>query len=510
MERFREKIHSIRIEADAAQARAAEYEAKVKELEQTMMEQEHQLISLNTKNVQMEEELEGAQEKIKQLKALEDEDGDLKKENDAAQRKITLLEQELENSDKSLRETTKNFREADVKAEHFERKVQQLENLLLEQERKGEELKLKNHELQAQLDEIGTDENPADLTYYELLGIPTNADKLQIKKAYRKLAIVYHPDKNREEGAEEKFKEISEAYQVLSDPQLRAHYNKYGKDSELAPDGGFTDPREYFQQMFGGDAFRNIIGDLAVGDMFSEDMKEAEAGDPKSPQAGTEVGSPEAKKPMGMSKEQMEKMHKQQQERVKTLSEKLVHKLSLYTESEADETAAVAFQEQIKVEAEKLKSESYGLELLHSIGGIYSSKAKQYLGMRGGELPGIFQSMKQKKHFVKELWSTVKSAMDMKAVAEMIAEAEEKGMDQADKLKLEEEASNRAYKALWQTSKFEVEATLRQVCDTVLQDKSIDNRTRYKRAEALRMVGYIYKHAEANKPVSELLMKNKK
>lgn len=55
------------------------------------------------------------------------------------------------------------------------------------------------------------------------------------------------------------FKEISEAYQVLSDPQLRAAYNKYGKDKELAPEGGFADPREYFQQMFGGDAFRSML-----------------------------------------------------------------------------------------------------------------------------------------------------------------------------------------------------------------------------------------------------------
>lgn len=41
------------------------------------------------------------------------------------------------------------------------------------------------------------------------------------------------------------------------DPQLRAHYNKYGKDKDLAPEGGFADPREHFQQMFGGDAFRS-------------------------------------------------------------------------------------------------------------------------------------------------------------------------------------------------------------------------------------------------------------
>lgn len=46
---------------------------------------------------------------------------------------------------------------------------------------------------------------------------------------------------------------------MLSDPQLRAAYNKYGKDKELAPEGGFADPREYFQQMFGGDAFRSKV-----------------------------------------------------------------------------------------------------------------------------------------------------------------------------------------------------------------------------------------------------------
>lgn len=44
---------------------------------------------------------------------------------------------------------------------------------------------------------------------------------------------------------------------MLMDPQLRAHYNKYGKDKDLAPEGGFADPREHFQQMFGGDAFRS-------------------------------------------------------------------------------------------------------------------------------------------------------------------------------------------------------------------------------------------------------------
>ncbi|CDH50465.1 -domain-containing protein [Lichtheimia corymbifera JMRC:FSU:9682] len=353
--------------------------------------------------------------------------------------------------------------------------------------------------------QFGTDENPIDTSYYELLGVPVNAESNQIKKAFRKLAIVYHPDKNKSEEAEEKFKEISEAYQVLMDPQLRAHYNKYGKDKDLAPEGGFADPREHFQQMFGGDAFRSIIGDLSIGEMFSDAMEQSAAEEGKEGETDAADGKPGHHQ---VSKEQMEKMQKQQQERVKKLADNLLHKLDLYVKG-GDEGAAMAFEEQIKLEAEKLKSESYGLELLHSIGGVYSSKAKHFLGLKGGEMPSLFHNVKQKRHIMKELWSTVKSAMDMQAVAEMVQKAEEQGVDQAQRLQLEEEATNRAYKALWQTSKFEVEATLRQVCDTILQDKAVDKKIRYKRAEALRIIGYIYKHVEEGKPVSELVVKIK-
>lgn len=189
-----------------------------------------------------------------------------------------------------------------------------------------------------------------------------------------------------------------------------------------------------------------------------------------------ETEDPENADKQGLNREQIERLHKQQQERVKKLAENLQHKLALYSESEGDEQAAMAFQEQIKIEAEKLKGESYGLELLHSIGGVYSSKAKQSLGIKGGELPGIFQSLKQKKHIMKELWSTVKSAMDMQAVAEMMVKAEEKGMDQAQKLQLEEEASNRV-----NTKASEIK--LRIDSDTILCDR---HTKRYGKLQSLR------------------------
>lgn len=68
--------------------------------------------------------------------------------------------------------------------------------------------------------------------YYKVLGVPRDATDAQLKKAYRKLALKWHPDKNQNnrEAASEKFKEIGEAYAVLSDKQKRAVYDKYGAE----------------------------------------------------------------------------------------------------------------------------------------------------------------------------------------------------------------------------------------------------------------------------------------
>lgn len=124
--------------------------------------------------------------------------------------------------------------------------------------------------------------------YYKILGLSKNATDDDIKKAYRNLALRYHPDKNKAADAEEKFKEVAEAYEVLSDKRKRDMFDKYGEEGlkggvpgGQGSDGNFYyefhgDPRATFAQFFGNSSpfqafFENMGGRDAQSTLFGFD-----------------------------------------------------------------------------------------------------------------------------------------------------------------------------------------------------------------------------------------------
>ncbi|KAL2890768.1 DNAJ domain containing protein [Ceratocystis lukuohia] len=459
----------------------------------------------------------------------------------------------------------------------------------------------------------------ADTAYYDTLGVAPTATELEIKKAYRKMAIVHHPDKNpNDPTASEKFQSIGEAYQVLSDPDLRKAYDKYGKDS-AKPQEGFVDPSEFFTSIFGGEAFLDWIGEIslmkdltatmdiamneeeeaaaaaaaveeesaskkpdapketaptaddefpgmaealkaslqdiedksakpadshststpqsptsasasapAAAAVSQEDEENKPALPPRTNQAGvnrkaipirpalmaSEHVEPEAtstdlndaenkKKKAGLSKEQREQLaaleaerQRVREERVTKLSQKLLDRISVWTETDKSIDVTRAFQTKMQLEAEELKMESFGIDILHAIGQTYLSKGTALLrSQKFFGIGGFFSRMKDKGTLVKDTWNTISSAIDAQNEMEAMAKMEQQGGEEwtdEKKAEYERRVTGKILTAAWRGSKFEIQSVLREVCDTVLGDKKVSSNKRLERAQALVLIGDIF------------------
>lgn len=233
----------------------------------------------------------------------------------------------------------------------------------------------------------------------------------------------------------------------------------------------------------------------AIMDRASDDADGSESTDLKKK-------GKEDKKKAGLTKEQREKLAAYERERaekrkqrVDTLAQKLLDRVSVWTETDKGADVTRAFREKTRLEVEDLKMESFGLDILHAIGHTYITKATTLIrSQKFFGVGGFFSRVKDKGALVKDTWNTISSAIDAQATMEEMARLEQAGGDEwteEKRVEYERRVTGKILTAAWRGSKFEIQSVLRDVCDAVLNDKKVPLQKRLERAEALLIIGEI-------------------
>ncbi|CAR21179.1 J domain-containing protein [Lachancea thermotolerans] len=344
-----------------------------------------------------------------------------------------------------------------------------------------------------------------DTEYYDLLGIQPDASATEIKKAYRKKAMLTHPDKHPDDPeAQAKFQAIGQAYQVLSDPELRSRYDEFGKE-DAVPQQGFEDAAEFFSTIFGGDAFQDWIGDFAFlknltkgAEIMGEDGEEAGTAAENSEDPSKDVVQHDGKtaKPKSsdnkLTKEQRAKLVEMENERraeKKKQVEDLVRKLETRIEQYV---AAVQnkhldeFDAKLNQEIEDLKLESFGLELLQLIAKVYKTKANNFLAsQKTYGFSKLFTGVRDKTKTAKSAWGILSSAMDAQSAMKELEKLDVETMDEYERAEVEKLITGKVLGTAWVMSKFEAQGKLKDVCDKILGDKNVPSKQRVVKAKAL-------------------------
>ena len=278
------------------------------------------------------------------------------------------------------------------------------------------------------------------------------------------------------------------AYQILGDKATRTSYDKFGKVLPKQSEG-FVNMVDAQSFIFIGDAFADWVGEITLLKDHAADLTAQAAGEAEGTKTETEEDL--------RQKETKARLVEQHRERVKTVSHKLLDRISAWTEADKVAGPTSANLEKTRLEIERLKVEPFGVDILHAIGEIYVSKAttalrsKKFLGMGG-----FFRRARDKHTAMKDELSFGMSFADAQSVMKEVEREEVSrlmrgGEECTDELMYEYQLRiiGKNHLARWKGSKYEMQSVLRDVCDAVLDDENVPLEERRRRAEALVLLG---------------------
>jgi len=295
------------------------------------------------------------------------------------------------------------------------------------------------------------DANVKDTALYDLLEVSPTATESEIKKAYYKLAKEVHPDKNPDDAhAKEKFQALGEAYQILSNDELRAAYNNLGLDAfrqQAASGGGMEpmDPAMLFASLFGSDSFTRYVGTL----QFVQAMQSAMKDEKLTPA----------------------EQNKMRDARIAQLAAEMVKFLEPWVQGRRQE-----FVDSFRKEANELKNASFGQPMLFVVGYTYTQSANIYLNDKKlFGLASIPDRVRRRGHNTGTNWTGITSAVK---VMENQKALEKKGgnISEEEKKRLTADIAKGSIDMVWKMSVIDMQQTIEAVCERVLSGHDLDGR----------------------------------